>query len=284
MSLSVAVYVMGGHRRSTLCADAMKEGIRACGDVPETIFVDEYRGPQQYDVCVFYGYRRPLQRIMRDYKAAGKPAIYIDLGYWGRVKNNGYHKIVVNGRHPTEYFQKRVHDDRRLRKSGIEVRPWRESGDHILLAGMGAKAAVIAENMRFESFERDAIAQLRRVTDRPIIYRPKPSCRESGELNGTIFSPPEQSLSDVLKNCHAVVTHHSNVAVDAIVHGVPAFCLQGVAVPLALQDFSKIETPVYPDDAARTQWLRDISYTQWTWTEMAQGLPWRHLKSEGLIP
>lgn len=280
MSLRVAVHVMQGHRRSTLCAEAMKQGIRAAGDVPQMLWDTEHRQNAIYDACVFYGYTRNLQRIMADYKRVGKPAVYIDLGYWGRVKNNGYHKIVVNGRHPTEYFQRR-HDDTRARALGIVAKPWRKDGEHILIAGMGAKAAIIAEYLEFESFERTAIKQLKEHTARKIVYRPKPSCRSSGEINGTVYSPKSEPLEAVLANCHAVVTHHSNVAVDAILEGIPAFCVQGVAVPMALQDLSLIENPIYPD--GREQWINDIAYTQWTWTEMAQGLPWRHLKDEGLV-
>lgn len=280
MPLRVALYAMKEHRRSTLCCTAMKDGIRVAGDVPEVIFDDDHRGVM-HDACVFYGYTRNLQRIMADYRAAGKPAVYIDLGYWGRVKNDGHHKIVVNGRHPTAYFQKVRHDNRRAKALGIALKPWRSEGRHILLAGMGSKASVIAEQMVFESFERETIKALRAHTDRPIVYRPKPSCKQSGEINGTVFSPGSQPLGEVLKDCHAVVTHHSNVAVDALVEGVPAFCFHGVAVPLSLQDCARIETPITPD--GREQWINDIAYTQWTWSEMAKGLPWRHLKDEGLV-
>lgn len=279
--LSVAVYVLSGHTRSMRCGAAMREGIKRLGDLPFTLIETEHRGAE-HDVAVFYGYTRSLQKVMEDYRAAGRPVVYIDLGYWGRVKNDGHHKVVVNGRHPTDYFQKRKHDDKRAKALGIEVQPWRKQGDHILLAGMGAKASVIAEHMVFESFERAAIAQLRQHTARPIFYRPKPSCRESGEIDGTVFSPPTQPLTDVLRNCHAVVTHHSNVAVEALVAGVPAFCMHGVAAPLSMQDYSQIERPLFPE--GREQWVNDVAYTQWTWSEMAAGLPWRHLKDEGLLP
>jgi hypothetical protein len=281
MSLRVACYVIPAHRRSTLCAQAMRDGILACGDFAEIVLDNQHSGVN-HDVCVFYGFTRPLQRIMADYKAKGRPAIYIDLGYWGRVKNDGHHKIVVNGRHPTEYFQRVRHDNARARKFGLQIEPWRADGRHILIAGMGSKASVIAENLPFESFERDAIRQLKQLTDRPIVYRPKPSCKQAGEIVGTTFSPPEQPLEEVLRDCHAVVTHHSNVAVDAVLEGIPVFCAQGVASVMGLQDLAQIETPARP--AGRESWVNDISYTQWTWTEMARGLPWRHLKDEGLIP
>lgn len=279
--LNVALYQMKGHRRSQMCVAAMSSGIAAAGDRPQVILDEHFKGVT-HDACVFYGYTTRLQRIMAAHIAAGRPAVYLDLGYWHREGSNGHHKIVVNGRHPTAYFQARRHDASRLRNFRVEIKPWRRGGRSILLAGMGFKAATIAEGVPFESFERQAILELRRHTARPIVYRPKPSCKESRPITGTVFSPREESLDAVLADCHAVVTHHSNVAVDALVAGIPAFCWQGVAAPLSLQDFARIESPAYPD--GREQWLADIAWTQWSIAEMAAGLPWRHLKHEGLLP
>ena len=94
-------------------------------------------------------------------------------------------------------------------------------------------------------------------------------------------SSASQETGAALKGAWAVVTHHSNVAVDGLLQGIPAFCWQGVAAPLSSQDLTKIETPVYPD--GREQWTADIAWCQWSIAEMKAGLPWLHLKSEGLI-
>lgn len=280
MPLNVAVYVMPGHRRSQMCCNAMLAGINRTGDRAALIPFQEYRSPE-HDACVFYGYVPDLQKIMADYNAAGRPAVYIDLGYWKREGLTGYHKIAIGARHPTAYFQRRKHDDSRVKALGVSIAPWRKRGKHILLAGMGAKASVIAEHLEFESFERDALAMITQYSNRQVVYRPKPSCKNSRPLPGTVYSPKEQDLARVLRDCHAVVTHHSNVAVDALVAGVPVFCWHGVAAPLGSQDLTKIKTPQYPDN--RAQWLNDVSYTQFSVPEMAQGVAWRHLKDEGLL-
>lgn len=278
--MNVAVYVMSGHRRSRMCCEAMLAGIMQTGDRASLIPHTEYRSPE-HDACVFYGFIPDLQKIMADYNAAARPAVYIDLGYWKREGLTGYHKIAVGARHPTAYFQRRKHDYSRVKALGVTLSPWPKHGRHILLAGMGSKASVIAEHVAFESFERWAVETIRSHSNRQIIYRPKPSCKNSRPLNGTIYSPKEQDLSRVLQDCHAVVTHHSNVAVDALIAGVPVFCWHGVAAPLGLQDLTQIETPRYPDD--RAQWLNDVAWTQFSVPEMAAGVPWRHLKDEGLL-
>lgn len=278
----VAVYKNPNNGRSIAICDAMAEGIRNVGDRVDVIDESHYRSPT-HDVAVFYGLAFRLLNIFREYPRAGKKAVYIDLGYWGRHHNGnrvGYHKFSVNGRHPTAYFQRLKHDATRAALFGLAPGRWAR-GRNILLAGMGPKACGVEGFGRLE-WELKAIQQLKASTDRPILYRPKPSWKHAGNIEGAIFNDPQTDLAKVLKDCHAVVTHHSNVAVDGLVAGVPAFCVQGVAKPLALDDLKAIEAPRYPDD--REQWINDIAWTQFNVPEMREGVPWRHLKDEGLVP
>ena len=280
--MDVRVYAQRGKRRSEAICEAMAAGINASGDNARIVFEDKYSGPVAR-AAVFYGFSANLPRVMEGYVAAGRPAIFIDLGYWGRVDGgrlDGYHRISVNARQPDAYFQRRPHDATRLALAGIEISPWRRSGNHILVAGMSTKHATSA-GFKKQQWEREAIAQLRTVTRRPIKYRPKPSDSSCGPIEGTIFSPATETLELALANCHAVVTHHSNVAIDAAIAGVPSFSQAGVATAIGLQDLALIETPIYPDN--REQWLADVAWCQWRPAEMRTGALWRHLKDEGLL-
>ena len=279
MAAEVAIYLIPGHKRSALCCHAMYQGLRAMGQGARLLPETDYHGPD-YQVAVFYGYTATLRRVMADFRGSGRTAVYIDLGYWGREGLRGHHKVAVNARHPTDYFQARTHDPKRIAKFGINPKPWRK-GRNILLAGMGEKAAE-AEGFKVEVFEREAIAALRKVTDRPIVYRPKPSWLQARPIPGTLYSPKAHDVAVTLADCHAVVTHHSNVAVEGLCAGVPSFCWKGVAAPLSLQDLARIEEPYYPE--ARDQWAADIAWTQWSVDEMERGLAWRYLKDEGLVP
>lgn len=264
----------------------MAAGIRQEGDQVTRILEQDYTGKVDHDVAVFYGLEGKMPTIFRDYREQAK-AVYVDLGYWGRRDGGrwtGYHKVVVNSRHPTEYYRKHRHPEDRVAKFGLEIKPVRPGGRHILLAGMGDKAAQ-AEGFRIEEWERMTIAEIRRYTDRPIRYRPKPSWKNAKPIAGTEYSAPhERDLEHDLIDCHAVVTHHSNVAVDALLAGVPVFCKAGVAVAFARQRFEMIEYPFFPERQDLQSWVADISYTQWNIGEMQRGLPWRHLKVEKLIP
>lgn len=279
--VAVAVY-HSGKTRSKIIAMAMCDGIRRCDDKPKLLHDRNYTAPT-YPVAVFYGMAGKLKNIFEDYCRTGRRAVYVDLGYWGRHwggRHAGYHKVSVNARHPVEYFQNRRHPPERFQKFRVPIKRFLR-GEHILVAGMSDKGA------RFEGYapngwETEIVKKLRKVTDRPIVYRPKPSWRNAGTIRGTEHSSSMEPLEKALRKCHAVVTHHSNVAIDGLLAGVPAFCWDGLGLPMALQDLSKIEEPYYPQ--GRDQWAADIAWCQWSVKEMASGACWRYLKDEELVP
>jgi hypothetical protein len=277
MPLSVAIYVNKGHRRSEMVTAAMAEGIRAAGDMATVLDQTRYTKPVA-PIAVLYGLVGMLPRIMHDYCQEGRKAVFIDLGYWGR--RDGYHKVTVNSRHPTEYFQRVKHPGDRARIFHHRLRPWGE-GRRILVAGMGAKGANYLGHGA-DSWERETIAQIKEYTDRRIVYRPKPSWETAVPIEGTDYCSPAESLEYAFADCHAVVAHHSNTTVDALIAGIPVFVWDGVSKPMGQQDLSMIDAAYRP--AGRQQWIDDIAYCQWNVREMTQGMPWRHLKNEGLIP
>lgn len=258
----------------------MADGIKACGDEVSIRSETDHR-EADCDAALFWGFITPCQTIMADYRKAGKPVVYLDMGYWQRAGQDGHFKVAVNARHPTKYFQKVAHDDQRAKALGIAARPWRKEGRHILLAGMSAKAAWAEKIEPAERFERITIQALKNVTDRPIVYRPKPSWGDAKPIEGARFSSREERLEDVFSDCYAVVTHHSNVAVDGLVAGIPCFVWDGVATAMGSNDLKNIDRPCRPDD--RDQWINDITYTQFRLSEMREGVAWRHLRDEGLL-
>lgn len=278
----VAIYYIEKNKRSKMIASAMLAGLQVEGETGSVLPAHCYRRPEA-DIAVFYGYDQYLRCVMADYRAAGKSVVYIDLGYWGRRDGGplaGYHKVAVNGRHPTDYFQSVAHEPDRANRLGLAVKRWRPAGDVVLVAGMSAKCAEV-EGYFPNEWETRTIRELRRHTDRPIVYRPKPSWAAATPIPGAEFSPGPDELPFLLSRCHAVVTHHSNVAVDALLEGVPAFTTEGAASSLCHSDLSRIESPLRP--GGRRQLVNDLSYCQFTPAEMRDGTVWRHLKSEGLI-
>ena len=282
---TVAVYQAREHHRSRVVCAALASGARAAGLKVIQQYEGDYRRPIA-NVAAFYGLEGRLADILREYsETPGLRAVYVDLGYWGRREGGrftGYHKAVVNARHPMAYFQRRQHRPDRFARFNLFPAPWRpaEGAGHILLAGMGDKGAQ-AEGFEPEQWERQAIAALREHTNRPIYYRPKPSWKKAKPIEGVAYAPPHVDIAQFLNGAWAVVTHHSNVAVDALLAGVPVICLKGVASLLGSRNFSDIERLPRPE--GRLQWCADIAYTQWSVAEIAAGLCWQHLIAEGLL-
>lgn len=282
----VAIWSLSGKVRSQKIADALGAGASATGYKALIRMDSAYRGQPIGDIAAFYGYQKSHPRIMADYLAAGKTVVFVDLGYWDRLKGGrfqGYHKVSINARHPDKYLMKRKRDPSRLHQSKIRVQPWRRPGQHIIVAGMSDKSAE-SYGLKPEEWERWAVAELHKQTDRPIYYRPKPSWHGARPIAGSEFQKAirPDATADVFDNCHAVVTHHSNLAVDALVHGVPAFCWDGAAKCMSLQDLSRIETPHRPD--GREQWLANLAWCQWTVGEIRNGSMWLNMKRDRLIP
>lgn len=279
--LDIAVWSMSGKHRSQVIATALEHGAHAAGHKAKLRDDAAYKEPIG-DVAAFYGYQKCFPRMMAEYLAAGKAVVFVDLGYWGRHTGGrfrGYHKVSVGGRHPTDYIMNRKRDPSRLTQLGIRKLPWQKTGRDIIVAGMSDKSAA-SYGLKPEEWERQAIVELRKHTTRPIIYRPKPSWRGAKPIHGSTFQKTTSDL--VFTNVHAVVTHHSNLAIDALQHGVPAFCWDGAAKCMSLQDLSKIESPLRP--RGRDQWMNNLAWCQWNVGEMKSGQMWRHLESDGFIP
>jgi hypothetical protein len=234
------------------------------------------------DFAVHYGFADQLRKVYNDYRERST-VVYLDLGYWRRrirTRYDGYYKFAINSRHPTEYFMNRDLPRDRLKELGVKVHPWQDRGDYIVIAGMSEKAAR-AEGLDHQAWERQAFQTLQRHSNREIIYRAKPNCCRSRPIKGARFDK-KIPLPELLANAHAVVTRHSNMAVEALCAGVPAFVEAGVALPMCPQKLVHVESPIRVE--GREQWAANIAWCQFSLAEMKTGLPFSHLKDEGLIP
>lgn len=276
MRVSINVLTHNGNASRT--CPAFAKGIERAGD-KAIIRSDRDHDMQGFDACVIWGYVTSCQKIIKACVAKRIPFVFVDLGYWQRER--GYYKVAVNDRHPTAYILSQAMPNDRFVKLGLAVKDWRKTGSNILLAGMSGKAAW-SWGLENESFEREAVRILRWHIQgkRTIIYRPKPSWRDAQSIPHTVMNRTS-SINDIFQNTYCVVTHHSNVACEALLEGIPIFSKYGAAVPLGMCDISKVETPCYPE--GREQWAFNLAYCQWTIPEMASGECWQHLKSVGLV-
>ncbi|MDE2470755.1 MAG: hypothetical protein KGL35_18925, partial [Bradyrhizobium sp.] len=262
--MRVACYYEPASRRSLLVAEAMAQGVAAAGDRASLIpgLKDQ---PVTHDAAVASGWGCP--RLFEAYRQAGKHFVYADLGWWDRKSPGsaygGFHKVVVDAREPNGYFRRNLPASR-FERFDVAIQPWRRSGSHILLAGMSEKSAG-TRGYGPQEWERATIEAIRTITVRPIVYRPKPSWLGATPIPGAWYSGPEETIERALRDCWLVATLHSNVAVDALLAGIPVNAREGVATDFSTP-LAKIESPLYPD--GREGLMADIAWIQWSLAEM----------------
>ena len=139
---------------------------------------------------------------------------------------------------------------------------------------------------RMSNWFLDTYNEIRKHTQRPIIFRPHPRCRlpeierglrhvyrqEPKHVNGTY-----DSFDMGFDNVHCTISYSSNPGIHSVIEGVPAFVSpSSLAYPVAndIDFLHDIENPLMPD---RTQWLNDYAWTEYTIEEISQGLPLKRL-------
>lgn len=241
-------------------------------------WADRFSGNNE--MCVTWGPGAPEQQAaLRKSKLIGCRFVAFDLGYWDRIGSERHLRVTVDNGHPQAFVMRRDEPESRFDRAKIELRNDSADGGHVILVGMGEKSRQQLTTTGRPVTELD---MLRKILASPvygkrhIVYRPKGSSRERLQGCETI-NRDSQSIEKLLNGAGLVVTRHSNVAIDAIIAGVPAVCWDGAAAAVLGSDLSK---PVYrlPDET-RLRFLRNLAWWQWTEAELRNGSMWRWLKS-----
>jgi len=213
-----------------------------------------------------------------------KPTIVLEVG---GIKRGTTWKVGLNGINRDAYFGPSGNSSDRVRLLGLQVKPWKYDGEHILIAGQHDKSLQWKDMPAMATWVHDTITFIRAQTDRPIIFRPHPRCPLPAiehDFKGVKRQDPKQ-IKDTyddfdmqFNNIWATVSWSSNPAIHSIINGVPAFTgPSSLAFDVAEQNLRNIENPLYGD---RTQWLNDYAHTEYTIGEISQGIPLKHLTSK----
>lgn len=267
----------------TLLAKALRESIQKEGDSCRFLPIREFSVPQIEEADAVITYHITFSKPIMDACLKKKiHAIYYDKGYtnraWRGHGQKAYYRFSVNAFHPLHYFQSRQRPSDRWQALGIRLNPRAKNGLNIIFAGCSQKFADW-HGFDITHYAMRVIGEIKKYTDRPIVYRPKKSAVPPPPIPGTIYSHREQKIEHELERAHALVTFSSNAAVDAIFAGVPAFVLgPSIAKPVSNVDLSEIERPYFPSEEERLQWCSDLAYCQWRLDEIEGGLVWKSLK------
>lgn len=146
---------------------------------------------------------------------------------------------------------------------GVELTPWRETGDHILVCpnrcfGM---PGFIMDSMWPEKI----LERLRKLTKRPVRVRRHPG-----------NAPPTKPLAADLANAWAVVIWASSAGCEALISGIPVYCEAPwwIARDAAITDLRSIEAPPLLD---RLPAMQKLAWAQWSVDEIKRGEPFSYL-------
>ncbi len=212
-----------------------------------------------------------------------KPNIVLEVG---GINRGVTWKVGLNGINRDAYFGPRNNNSDRCNDLGILLKPWRTEGKYILICGQHDKSLQWQEMPRMSNWFLDTYDQIRKVTDRPILFRPHPRCRLEHIERGLRYVERQEPIKldntyddfDMgFDNVWATFSYSSNPGIHSIINGVPAFVSpHSLAYDVGndIDFFHDIEDPLMPD---RTQWLNDYAHTEYTIKEISQGIPLKHL-------
>ena len=235
---------------------------------------------------LFNGRMAQNKNIWERNLAKSKPTVVLEVG---GIHRNTTWKVGLNGINRDAFFGDGGNNSSRARRLGLELKPWRKDGEHILICGQHDKSQQWQNMPSMSTWVMNTIEEIQKHTKRPILFRPHPRCtlpHIEHEFKNVKRQDPRQvpgsyDSYDIDYSCvWATISYSSNPGIHSIINGVPAFVGPASLAYDAANDIDflhDIENPVLPD---RQQWLNDYAWTEYTLEEISQGLPLKRLTSK----
>lgn len=226
----------------------------------------QYRGDS--DWLLIWGPGAPDRwRCMAQQIARGGHAIALDLAYWQRDLK---FRVSIDAPHPQQWVMMRAWPDTRLVDDRLVLRStWNRFGP-VILAGLGRKAGVQYGTSLVAEWEAQ-MARAALADGRDVRYRSK---RQATSPPIPLPVATAEPIDRVVQGASAVITWHSNVAVDAIRLGVPALCRDGAAAAVCGATWQPDLVPL--EESVRRRFLANLAWFQWAPSEAEHC--WRFLR------
>lgn len=281
--MKIALFPDNGSINSKPVFAALIEHLRAKG---EEIYINEDR---DCDVAVIWsvlwlGRMANNRQIWEKFQAKNKPVVVMEVG---GLKRNITWKMGINGINRDADFANQIFDNKRWPLFNIEMKPWKQTGNVIIICGQHDTSQQWKKNPRMPNWIEQQIREIRKYSQKPILIRPHP--RNSFEFdekkypNVKIKKPQrdwntydDTDFKKALKSTWAVVNHSSNPAIESVINGIPVFVSESsLCYDVGNVVLSDIEKPAMPN---RQTWTNKLSYTEWTTQEIREGLPWSRIR------
>ena len=249
------------YRREAFCNGLQAAGFKLRGGEPaQDVAAD--------DVLVTWNRYGHFEVAANDFERRGGRVVVAENGYLGAngttpkfdvaagdVRPGHYYALALDGHNGSGRWPS--YDGSRWRALGIELQPWRERGDHVLVCpqrGIGPN-----RQAQHPAWPQDVTLRVKGLTTRPVRVRPHPG-----------LGPGDVPIESDLENCWAMVTWASGAGIHALVAGVPVIfeARHWILADAAGRDIKAIESPALPD---RLPAFQRLACAQWTVAEIASG-------------
>ncbi len=249
------------------------EGTKIHGPVTEL-----FEGP-----AAFYGVLPDNLYVWKLCQASERKYYYLDNAYFGSGHTSQHPlRVTINQMQHPGIGAKTKKNEEKFKAYGIDIKHWDKSGRHILIAAQ-SEWWYQRHGTTLSDWVNGVIKQITNYTERPIRVRLKPKHKLKRPPN--FFYPSELTaaydgvpLAQDLEDAWAVIAHSSNVAVDAIMAGIPAFVTYDCAAKrMSSTNLSMIEHPFYPEN--RYGWGCVLAGNQWLLDEIRDGTCKKELRA-----
>jgi hypothetical protein len=273
--------------------DNFKQGVLANGDQ-----VIEYHSNQLPDQPLAAGFVLGYtlednfrKKIIDQLRARKIPSIFVDSNilHYARPEHE-WHRYSIGTVYPDSgtYF---FGDQDRSRWAqfsdwhGVTLRPWRTTGDHVLILCQRPKGFNMFLDQ--DTWLEKTVDKIRKHTQRPIMIRMHPGdgtrfkqIEKIQKRYGTTVSISEHAnIRDALINCWCTVGINSTPNVVSAIEGIPGYVedtRRSWAADVAFTDLAQIENPPLPD---RTEWAHKIANIHWSNQQVTSGQLWSSIKN-----
>jgi hypothetical protein len=200
-----------------------------------------------------------------------------------------YLRYSFDGVFPTTgfYFDQDVDStrwDKISRDLNISLKPWRTSGDHILICLQRNGGWSMRGLSTLEWLDK-TIQQIRQYSGkRPIIVRAHPGDKKIKSMltinYKNVHLSTKERLIDDLRNAWATVVYNSSPSVASLIEGIPTFLTDPMpqhsqTYGVANTDLSNLENPSMPD---RQAWIERLAMCHWNFNELRSGEAWQFFR------
>lgn len=230
--------------------------------------------PANATEVIFAGLLYGTARILRECESKNISYYYIDHAYfqsgyssptWMRITRNGF---VQNNIVSTDSLRWDTNFNVTLRNYSYQCK------ERILIL---PPSDAVARTFGVQNWLKTTIRSLRQYTDRPIVVRQKAGPVMSTDMTSVVKRKTykyAETLDEQLGKTYCVVAYNSNVAVDALIQGIPVICTEKCAAWPLSNRFENIENLI---EYKRLPLLHSLSWGQYNLNELENGTAQKHI-------